>query len=105
MLHFMLNSMLNPCSTPCSTYCSNPCSTSYSTQCSNPCSTPCSNYCSTPCSTSMVAKLKMNKTAVIRRDYLHYVKKYNRQVIDRTSLNIIQHGYRGRFASSGLTAR
>ena len=28
--------------------------------------------------TGVVAKLKMNKTAVIRRDYLHYVKKYNR---------------------------
>merc|ERR1711863_12854 len=28
--------------------------------------------------TGVVAKLKMNRTAVIRRDYLHYVKKYNR---------------------------
>merc|ERR1712181_193914 len=27
--------------------------------------------------TGVVAKLKMNRTAVIRRDYLHYVKKYN----------------------------
>ena len=30
--------------------------------------------------TGVVAKLKMNRTAVIRRDYLHYVKKYNRFV-------------------------
>ena len=36
--------------------------------------------------TGVVAKLKMNKTAVIRRDYLHYVKKYNRYVIDRATL-------------------
>merc|ERR1712008_468566 len=28
--------------------------------------------------TGAVFKLKMNRTAVIRRDYLHYVKKYNR---------------------------
>merc|ERR1712088_1216068 len=28
--------------------------------------------------TGVITKLKMNKTAVIRRDYLHYVKKYNR---------------------------
>merc|ERR1712058_187431 len=28
--------------------------------------------------TGVVSKLKMNRTAVIRRDYLHYVKKYNR---------------------------
>merc|ERR1712192_328500 len=28
--------------------------------------------------TGVVAKLKINRTAVIRRDYLHYVKKYNR---------------------------
>merc|ERR1712116_78624 len=28
--------------------------------------------------TGTVTKLKMNRTAVIRRDYLHYVKKYNR---------------------------
>ena len=30
--------------------------------------------------TGVVAKLKMNRTAVIRRDYLHYVKKHNRFV-------------------------
>ena len=36
--------------------------------------------------TGVVAKLKMNKTAVIRRDYLHYVKKYNRYVLERASL-------------------
>ena len=35
--------------------------------------------------TGVVAKLKMNKTAVIRRDYLHYVKKYNRYVLNRGS--------------------
>jgi len=28
--------------------------------------------------TGVITKLKMNRTAVIRRDYLHYVKKYNR---------------------------
>merc|ERR1712055_254101 len=28
--------------------------------------------------TGVITKLKMNKTCVIRRDYLHYVKKYNR---------------------------
>merc|ERR1711981_373010 len=28
--------------------------------------------------TGVITKLKMNKTWVIRRDYLHYVKKYNR---------------------------
>merc|ERR1711928_225531 len=28
--------------------------------------------------TGTVTKLKMNRTAVIRRDYLHYIKKYNR---------------------------
>ncbi|XP_011069150.1 PREDICTED: 40S ribosomal protein S11-like [Acromyrmex echinatior] len=26
----------------------------------------------------MVQKLKMQRTAVIRRDYLHYIRKYNR---------------------------
>ena len=26
----------------------------------------------------VIVKMKMNRTAVIRRDYLHYVKKYNR---------------------------
>merc|ERR1711881_289271 len=28
--------------------------------------------------TGIITKLKMKNTAVIRRDYLHYVKKYNR---------------------------
>merc|ERR1719361_2426726 len=28
--------------------------------------------------TGMVMKMKMNRTIVIRRDYLHYVKEYNR---------------------------
>merc|ERR1711981_1360944 len=28
--------------------------------------------------TGVITKMKMNKTVVIRRDYLHYVKKYNR---------------------------
>merc|ERR1711890_213865 len=28
--------------------------------------------------TGVVMKLKMQRTCVIRRDYLHYVKKYNR---------------------------
>merc|ERR1712018_898903 len=28
--------------------------------------------------TGVITKVKMNGTAVIRRDYLHYVKKYNR---------------------------
>merc|ERR1712150_16048 len=28
--------------------------------------------------TGVITKLKMSRTAVIRRDYLHYVKKYNR---------------------------
>uniref|UniRef100_H2ZFX2 Small ribosomal subunit protein uS17 N-terminal domain-containing protein n=1 Tax=Ciona savignyi TaxID=51511 RepID=H2ZFX2_CIOSA len=28
--------------------------------------------------TGVIMKLKMQRTAVIRRDYLHYVKKYNR---------------------------
>lgn len=28
--------------------------------------------------TGTITKLKMHRTAVIRRDYLHYVKKYNR---------------------------
>merc|ERR1712050_520121 len=28
--------------------------------------------------TGVITKLKMNRTCVIRRDYLHYVKKYNR---------------------------
>ncbi|XP_023320190.1 40S ribosomal protein S11-like [Eurytemora carolleeae] len=28
--------------------------------------------------TGLITKTKMNRTVVIRRDYLHYVKKYNR---------------------------
>merc|ERR1712050_585440 len=28
--------------------------------------------------TGVITKLKMNRTCVIRRDYLHYVRKYNR---------------------------
>ncbi|KAL7641455.1 UNVERIFIED_CONTAM: hypothetical protein RMT77_007326 [Armadillidium vulgare] len=28
--------------------------------------------------TGIVLKMKMNRTIVIRRDYLHYIKKYNR---------------------------
>nr|ALS04107.1 40S ribosomal protein S11 [Acartia pacifica] len=28
--------------------------------------------------TGTITKMKMNRTVVIRRDYLHYVKKYNR---------------------------
>merc|ERR1739847_51057 len=28
--------------------------------------------------TGMVMKMKMNRTIVIRRDYLHYIRKYNR---------------------------
>ncbi len=28
--------------------------------------------------TGTIIKMKMNRTVVIRRDYLHYVKKYNR---------------------------
>merc|ERR1712223_668882 len=28
--------------------------------------------------TGVITKMKMNRTVVIRRDYLHYVKKYNR---------------------------
>ncbi len=26
----------------------------------------------------IIAEMKMNRTAIIRRNYLHYVKKYNR---------------------------
>merc|ERR1711970_965225 len=39
--------------------------------------------------TGVVAKLKMNRTAVIRRDYLHYVKKYNR--FEKRHKNISVH--------------
>ncbi|CAL4113521.1 unnamed protein product [Meganyctiphanes norvegica] len=28
--------------------------------------------------TGVIQKLKMNKTVTVRRDYLHYIKKYNR---------------------------
>jgi len=28
--------------------------------------------------TGVITKMKMNRTVVIRRDYLHYIKKYNR---------------------------
>ena len=28
--------------------------------------------------TGVITKMKMNRTVVVRRDYLHYVKKYNR---------------------------
>merc|ERR1711973_1040007 len=28
--------------------------------------------------TGVITKLKMNRTCVIRRDYLHYIRKYNR---------------------------
>merc|ERR1712107_704951 len=28
--------------------------------------------------TGVITKMKMNRTVVLRRDYLHYVKKYNR---------------------------
>jgi len=28
--------------------------------------------------TGVITKLKMHRTAIIRRDYLHYIKKYNR---------------------------
>merc|ERR1740129_1572920 len=40
-------------------------------------------------SSPVVAKLKMNRTAVIRRDYLHYVKKYNR--FEKRHKNISVH--------------
>merc|ERR1712083_200117 len=37
------------------------------------------NYIDKKCLlTGIITKLKMKNTAVIRRDYLHYVKKYNR---------------------------
>merc|ERR1711981_877845 len=39
--------------------------------------------------TGVVAKLKVNRTAVIRRDYLHYVKKYNR--FEKRHKNISVH--------------
>merc|ERR1711956_193067 len=39
--------------------------------------------------TGAVFKLKMNRTAVIRRDYLHYVKKYNR--FEKRHKNISVH--------------
>ena len=28
--------------------------------------------------TGVITKIKMNRTVIIRRDYLHYIKKYNR---------------------------
>ena len=28
--------------------------------------------------TGVITKMKMNRTVVVRRDYLHYIKKYNR---------------------------
>merc|ERR1712066_1134000 len=39
--------------------------------------------------TGVITKLKMNRTAVIRRDYLHYVKKYNR--FEKRHKNISVH--------------
>merc|ERR1711893_368453 len=39
--------------------------------------------------TGVITKLKMNRTAVIRRDYLHYVKKYNR--FEKRHKNISAH--------------
>merc|ERR1712179_339990 len=39
--------------------------------------------------TGVITKLKMNRTCVIRRDYLHYVKKYNR--FEKRHKNISVH--------------
>merc|ERR1712179_291075 len=39
--------------------------------------------------TGIITKLKMNRTAVIRRDYLHYIKKYNR--FEKRHKNISVH--------------
>ncbi|EGI70945.1 40S ribosomal protein S11 [Acromyrmex echinatior] len=39
--------------------------------------------------TGMVQKLKMQRTAVIRRDYLHYIRKYNR--FEKRHHNISAH--------------
>lgn len=33
---------------------------------------------SCPCGAGVVTKMKMQRTIVIRRDYLHYIRKYNR---------------------------
>ncbi|KAL2310287.1 hypothetical protein Nmel_001933 [Mimus melanotis] len=34
--------------------------------------------CPVPCGAGVVTKMKMQRTIVIRRDYLHYIRKYNR---------------------------
>jgi ribosomal protein S17 len=40
----------------------------------------------------MVISTKMNKTIVIRRNYLHYVKKYKRFfVIKKNNISLIQN--------------
>ena len=39
--------------------------------------------------TGVITKMKMNRTVVIRRDYLHYVKKYNR--FEKRHKNISVH--------------
>eukprot|EP00095_Tigriopus_kingsejongensis_P011474 maker-scaffold626_size122949-snap-gene-0.26 protein:Tk11474 transcript:maker-scaffold626_size122949-snap-gene-0.26-mRNA-1 annotation:"40s ribosomal protein s11" len=39
--------------------------------------------------TGVITKMKMNRTVVIRRDYLHYIKKYNR--FEKRHKNISVH--------------
>merc|ERR1711893_189437 len=39
--------------------------------------------------TGTIIKMKMNRTVVLRRDYLHYVKKYNR--FEKRHKNISVH--------------
>merc|ERR1712242_627167 len=39
--------------------------------------------------TGVITKMKMNRTVVVRRDYLHYVKKYNR--FEKRHKNISVH--------------
>merc|ERR1711862_771337 len=38
--------------------------------------------------TGVITKMKMNRTVVIRRDYLHYVKKYNRFEKRHTNMSV-----------------
>merc|ERR1712107_122914 len=44
--------------------------------------------------TGVITKMKMNRTVVIRRDYLHYVKKYNR--FEKRHKNMSVHLLQGR---------
>ena len=36
--------------------------------------------------TGVVQKLKMQRTVVVRRDYLHYIRKYNRYLFGKPSV-------------------